>query len=99
MVSLLIQHAWFRGDKLVIDDAKREPGHPKYREGSFHNYGLAVDMLLYVDGIYRRDGAAYEPYGVYWESLGGTWGGRFDQKPGDPVGRDADHFSYLEGKR
>lgn len=39
---------------------------------SWHMFGRAVD--LYLDSERCAD---YEPLGVYWESLGGNWGGRF----------------------
>lgn len=55
---------------------------------SLHTISLAVDLMLFKDGIYQTDSAAYEPLGEYWESLHSLccWGGRF-QKP------DGDHFS------
>ena len=47
---------------------------------------LAVDLNLSKNGIYLTELKDYEPLGVFFESLGGSWGGRF-KRP------DADHFS------
>ena len=62
-------------------------GHPK----SLHKLGLAIDLLFYDDpdgdgdhDNYRKDTAAYLRAGLYWESIGGSWGGRFS---------DGNHFS------
>jgi len=56
---------------------------------SLHTISLAVDLMLFKDGIYQTDSAAYEPLGEYWESLHSLcrWGGRFRPK------QDGDHFS------
>ena len=53
---------------------------------SLHCERLAVDLNLFKDGVFMTKVSDYEPLGVYWENLGGSWGGRFS-KP------DADHFS------
>ena len=50
------------------------PGH------SYHNYGIAVDLVMYVDGkwdwsdtaLYRKLGPYFQRYGVRW--LGDTTG-------------------------
>src|SRR5574337_194561 len=57
---------------------------------SLHTSRLAIDLNLYIDGVYQTNTAAYEPLGVYWESIGGSWGGRFS-KP------DGNHFSLAYG--
>ncbi|RAP72898.1 D-alanyl-D-alanine carboxypeptidase family protein [Candidatus Erwinia dacicola] len=46
-----------------------------------------MDFNLFINGQYQTDSAAYLPLGEYWESLGGTWGGRFKSRP------DGNHFS------
>jgi hypothetical protein len=55
--------------------------------GSFHYMRLAIDLNLFWKGTYLTETADYEVLGEYWESLGGTWGGRFD---------DGNHFSWGE---
>lgn len=53
---------------------------------SLHLIGLAADINLFDKGVYQTDSKAYEPLGIYWESIGGSWGGRF-KRP------DGNHFS------
>lgn len=61
-------------------------------KNSLHIVKLAVDFNLFVDGVFQTNLPAYEPMGEYWESIGGTWGGRFKDEHGKPK-PDADHFS------
>jgi hypothetical protein len=100
MVANLIQYAYSRGYELSFGDAYRDPrlhgdvgvklgyGHPK----SCHKVRLAIDLNLFadidadgdLDYVTSSEVQAYKELGEYWESLGGTWGGRFN---------DANHFS------
>ena len=84
-IALLILHANQLGMVLTFGDAYRSPevtyGHPN----SLHKMRLAVDFNLFIDGKYQTTTEAYEPLGVFWESVGGTWGGRFE---------DGNHFSW-----
>lgn len=57
---------------------------PKGIKNSIHRIGLAVDIALYRDGVYLTKSTDYEPLGVWWESIGGAWGGRWS---------DGNHFS------
>lgn len=60
---------------------------------SLHVDKLAIDLHLFIDGVYQTETAAYEPLGVFWESIGGAWGGRFTRK-------DGNHFSNeFRGRR
>lgn len=84
-IALLILHANALGYVVTFGDAYRPPeatwGHPN----SNHKRRLAVDFNLFIDGKYQTDSLAYLPLGIYWESLGGSWGGRFE---------DGNHFSW-----
>ena len=92
MLSQLVAKADELGYELTLGDAYRDPrlhgpmgtklgyGHPK----SCHKLRLAQDYNLFKDGEYLPATSDYEPLGLFWESLGGTWGGRF---------RDGNHFS------
>jgi hypothetical protein len=60
---------------------------------SLHPDKLAIDLLLFINGVYQRDSDAYSPLGMYWESIGGSWGGRFIRRP------DGNHFSLAHGGR
>ncbi len=60
---------------------------------SLHTERLAVDFNLFLDGEYQSDSTAYEPLGLYWESIGGSWGGRFTKA-------DGNHFSLaFDGRK
>lgn len=54
--------------------------------GSLHEKRLAVDLHLFIGGVFQTSSEAYKPLGEKWEALGGSWGGRFS-KP------DGNHFS------
>jgi hypothetical protein len=88
MVSFLIGHAYEEGYELTFGDVFRDQrvtyGHPN----SLHRQRLAVDLNLFKDGKYLRATSQHEPLGIFWESIGGTWGGRFD---------DGNHYSIEHG--
>ena len=45
---------------------------------SLHCARRAIDLNLYdSNGVLKADRNSLEQIGKYWESLGGTWGGRF----------------------
>ena len=54
------------------------------RENSLHKDKLALDLNLFKDGRYLASTEDHEPLGLFWESIGGSWGGRFD---------DGNHYS------
>ena len=51
---------------------------------SLHRSSLAVDVLLFRGNKYLTNTIEYEELGEYWERMGGSWGGRFN---------DGNHFS------
>ncbi len=59
-----------------------------------HNMKLAGDLTIWKNGkILNKE--EYRKFGVYWEALGGRWGGRFGIKKKNYnkiVGWDANHF-------
>ena len=65
---------------------------------SKHLSGLAVDLCFIADlkddGKMNYKAEDYRRLGEFWESLGGTWGGRWgDDKTTEPIdGWDAPHF-------
>ena len=66
---------------------------------SLHHDSLAADLPLIWPGGKYGTWEDYRPLGEYWESLGGSWGGRFDLN-GDGVAKDdANHFSLAYGGR
>lgn len=92
MVARLIDQAFAMGYEVTIGDAYRDPrvfgnigqrlgyGHPK----SAHKYRLAIDLNLFQNGRFLQSSEDHKPLGEWWESQGGTWGGRFD---------DGNHYS------
>jgi hypothetical protein len=73
--------------------------NPHHSRNSLHRDSLAIDLpMVWPDGRYGV-WTDYLPLGEYWESLGGSWGGRFDLN-GDGVAKDdANHFSLQYGNR
>ena len=74
MVALLLMEADRLGFEVTFGDAYAVSGHMKK---SLHYKRLAIDLNLFRDGIYLKDTLNHKQLGEYWESLGGSWGGRF----------------------
>ena len=85
-IGLLILYAYEKGYELTFGDAYALSGH---KQGSFHYRRLAIDLNLFKNGEYLTKTADHEPLGLFWESIGGTWGGRFKHP-------DGNHYSYGE---
>ncbi len=93
MIAQLITWAYSHGYTLTFGEAFRDSRWAailaKMGLGiakSLHSQRLAVDFNLFKNGIYLTKTVDYEPLGEYWESLGGSWGGRFSRA-------DGNHFS------
>lgn len=86
MLVLLILFAYVKGYEITLGDAYAKTGH---RKGSFHYKRLAQDLNLFKDGIYLRKTSDHLSLGEFWESIGGSWGGRFK-------GGDGNHYSFGE---
>lgn len=92
MAAKLIQFATSKGYELTFGDAYRDPrvhgaigDKRSYSAGnSLHKQRLAIDFNLFKNGFYCTKTEDYKPLGEYWESMGGAWGGRFN---------DGNHFS------
>ncbi len=89
MVGRLIIWAYENGYEMTFGEAYRadRKGHMK---NSLHYERLAIDFNLFKDGEYLRDTEDHRPLGEYWESIGGSWGGRFD---------DGNHYSLPYDER
>src|SRR5471030_537647 len=94
MVGQLITWAFANGYGLTMGETYRTPDQAKLNAktgagiaNSLHMQRLAIDFNLFIVGIWQTDSKAFLPFGEYWESLGGTWGGPFKTKP------DGNHFS------
>ena len=93
LIAELILWAYEQGYELSFGEAYRTPEQAALNaksgagiSNSLHTKRIAIDMNLFIKGVYQTDSAAYEPLGVKWEQMGGAWGGRFS-KP------DGNHFS------
>ena len=84
MIGELIAFAYASGYELTFGDAYRSPDIDYGHQNSLHKVRLAVDFNLFKDGVYLTKTSDHEPLGIFWESIGGTWGGRF---------KDGNHFS------
>ena len=92
MIAQLIEYAYANGYELTFGDAYRDPrlhgdvGVKKSYSSanSLHKSRLAVDFNLFKGGQYLTTTEAHKQLGEYWESIGGAWGGRFN---------DGNHYS------
>lgn len=84
MVGKLITFAYANGYELTLGHALRCMDCPTGKGNSLHKVKLAIDLNLYIKGEYQQTTEAHTPLGEYWESIGGTWGGRWG---------DGNHYS------
>lgn len=100
LVGQLIAWSYQNGYELTLGDAYRSPQQAAANAAigsgivnSLHTQRLAIDLNLFVDGVYQSDSAAYKPLGDYWKSLdaGCCWGGDFVTR------QDGNHFSITWG--
>lgn len=92
-IAELILFIYSKGYEVTFGDAYRDPrlhgaigekkgyGHSK----SAHKQRLAVDLNLFKDGKFLQATEDHKMFGEHWESMGGAWGGRFE---------DGNHYSY-----
>jgi hypothetical protein len=94
MIAELIIWAYDQGYEITMGDFFRDPAvHGEFgeslpraygRDKSCHKLKLAGDLNLFKDGVYLSETEDHKPLGEKWESMGGDWGGRFD---------DGNHYS------
>ncbi|ELU1437153.1 M15 family metallopeptidase [Providencia rettgeri] len=91
MVAKLIIFAQANGYQLTFGEAFRTKEQAALNEKSgkgisksLHTERLAVDFNLFKDGKWLTASSDHKPLGEYWESIGGSWGGRFN---------DGNHYS------
>jgi len=92
MVARLIDQANALGFEVTLGDAYRDPrlhGEFGVKQGygagrSCHKLRLAIDLNLFKGGKFLTDSSAHLQLGEWWESQGGSWGGRF---------QDGNHYS------
>lgn len=95
--ALLIQKAKSLGYGVTFGEAWRTPQQAQWDADhgtgincSLHLQRLAVDLNLFIAGVYQQDDSmgCYAALGAYWKTLGTDhyWGGDFTKV-------DLDHFS------
>jgi hypothetical protein len=84
MIPLLILFAYEKGYEITIGDVWAKTGHCK---GSFHYKRLAIDLNLFKNGKYLKNTEDHKSLGLFWESIGGSWGGCW---------KDGNHYSLGE---
>lgn len=84
-LGLLFIYAYSLGYELTPGDTY--PGKFKHKPGSWHEKGLAIDLNLFKDSKFLEETEDHLFLGIYWEQLGGTWGGRWG---------DGNHYSWGE---
>ena len=84
-LGYLINYAYSLGYELTLGDTY--PGKFEHNPKGQHPNGLAIDLNLFKDGKYLIETSNHEILGIYWEMLGGTWGGRW---------KDGNHYSWNE---
>ena len=91
MVARLIQQAAEMGYEVTLGDAFRDDRCPYGAPDSLHKKRLAIDLNLFRDGKFLPRTEDHLMLGEWWESIDGTWGGRF---------KDGNHYSLEHnGKR
>lgn len=96
MLQRLLIFAHENGYDTTLGDGYRDfrvfgrQGERKgYGEGrSAHKHRLAIDINLFKDGKFLTATEDHRLLGEYWESIGGSWGGRF---------QDGNHYSLEHG--
>ena len=95
MIADLIIFAYESGYELTFGEAYRTPQQAALNleagigiSNSLHTSRLAVDMNLFIGGVYQTTSEAYKPLGDYWKTLDPdcAWGGDFSRP-------DGNHFS------
>ncbi len=84
-VALLILYAYELGYEITFGDTYS--GKFKHKKDSYHDLGLAIDLNLFKGGKYLTETSDHEILGIFWESIGCTWGGRW---------QDGNHYSFGE---
>lgn len=99
MVAQLIVRAEQMGYEVTLGEAYRPPEQAARNaqagtgiKNSLHCDRLAIDINLFRDGRWLTDTDDHRPLGEWWESIGGSWGGRFAQP-------DGNHYSLAHNGR
>jgi hypothetical protein len=96
LVAQFITWAYSMGYEFTLGEALRTQAQADLNartgtgiSNSLHLVKLAIDLNLFIGGVWQTDTRAYKPLGEYWKSLHPLcrWGGDFVRLP------DGNHFS------
>ena len=98
MLAELILWAYEHGYEITIGEVFRTAEQAAINaskgtgiKNSLHTLCLAADLNLFKDGMYLTKTEDHTELGLQWESMGGSWGGRFN---------DGNHYSLEhEGRK
>jgi hypothetical protein len=76
-VPQLINKAFELGYSVSLGDAYRDARCTYGSSTSKHASRLAIDLNLFKGDVYLNKTSDHKKLGVWWESIGGVWGGRF----------------------
>lgn len=95
-VPLLLQYIFARGYECTLGEAWRTQIQAAANAASgagiassLHIERLAIDVNLFLHGLFLQSSEDHRPFGEFWKSLGPDyrWGGDFKPKP------DGNHYS------
>ena len=89
MVAQLINHAHSRGYELTGGHAWRSPECTVGSEVSLHRDRLAVDLNLFKNGRWLKDGSGHDELHDFWASIGGA----------EMIKGDSNHYSVAHAGR
>jgi len=85
MLDLLTAYIRFKGYRYTIGHVYRCADCKVGKKTSLHKLKLAADINLYdKNWNWLKETEDHRQFGEFWEFIGGTWGGRFD---------DGNHYS------
>ena len=94
MYTLLLIYIHSLGYNVRLGHVLRCQDCKTGKDTSLHKLKLAADINLFKDDVYLTSAADHKRFGLYWEELGGSWGGRFgESSPGAGDGWDGNHYS------
>lgn len=101
LLGQLLVWAFESGYRVTVGEAWRPEATSRWYASlgtgipdSLHTVRLAVDLNLFVDGVYQETSEVYRPLGDHWKSLDpdARWGGDFKKC-------DGNHFSLAYNGR
>jgi len=90
MLANLVLKAYSLGYEVTFGDTWSKPEYKAHMDNSLHYIRLAADLNLFKDGKYLTSTEDHRELGEWWESIGGSWGGRF---------ADGNHYSLEHNGR